>query len=59
MIAVAILRRRLREGKTYEDFRKAWFHEDGFNAPNWMFSILNINRDRGPRLALCVHTDPA
>ena len=42
MIAVAILRRRLREGRSYEDFREAWFHEEGFNAPNRMLSMLNI-----------------
>jgi len=42
MIAVAILRRRLRQGKSYEDFRKAWFHEEGFGAPNRMLTMLNI-----------------
>jgi len=42
MIAVAILKRRLREGKTYEDFRRAWFHESGFGAPNQMLSMINI-----------------
>lgn len=29
----AILTRRLKEGKTYEDFRKAWFHTTGFGVP--------------------------
>ena len=42
MIAVSILRRRLREGQSYEDFRKAWFHEEGFNAPNRMLTMLNV-----------------
>jgi len=42
MIAAAILRRRLREGRTYEDFREAWFHEEGFDAPNRMLTMLNI-----------------
>ena len=42
MIAVAILKRRLREGKTYEDFRRAWFHEGGFGAQNQMLSMINI-----------------
>jgi hypothetical protein len=27
---VSILIRRLKEGRTYEDFRKAWFHTTGF-----------------------------
>jgi len=42
MIAVVILKRRLREGKTYEDFRRAWFHESGFGAQNQMLSMINI-----------------
>ncbi len=42
MIAVAILKRRLREGKTYQDFRRAWFHESGFGAQNQMLSMINI-----------------
>jgi hypothetical protein len=29
---VSILTRRLRKGKTYEDFRKAWFHTTGFGV---------------------------
>lgn len=42
MIAVALLRRRLREGKTYEDFRKAWHHESGFGTSNRMLTLLNV-----------------
>ncbi len=42
MITVVILKRRLREGKTYEDFRRAWFHESGFGAQNQMLSMINI-----------------
>ena len=42
MIVVAIVRRRLREGKTYEDFRRVWFHETGFGTDNRMFSCLNV-----------------
>ncbi len=29
---VSILTRRLKEGKTYEDFRRAWFHTTGFGT---------------------------
>ena len=29
---VAILTRRLREGKSYDDFRKAWYHTTGFGV---------------------------
>ena len=42
MIAVAIVRRRLREGKTYDDFRKAWYHETGFGTSNRMMTLLNV-----------------
>jgi len=46
MITVAIVSRRLKEGKTYEDFRKAWFHTVGFGSKNKMFSILNASDPR-------------
>jgi len=47
---VAILTRRLREGKTYDDFRRAWFHTTGFGvkgkevegSSNRMFSTINV-----------------
>jgi hypothetical protein len=41
VIAVTILRRRLRPGKTYADFRKAWFHRTGFGTSNRMLTALN------------------
>ncbi len=41
MIQVAILIRRLKEGKTYEDFRKAWYHTVGFGTPNKMYTMIN------------------
>ncbi|HXY44140.1 MAG TPA: hypothetical protein VEH29_08120 [Acidimicrobiales bacterium] len=42
MIQVAIVKRRLRVGKTYEDFRKAWYHTVGFGTGNRMFTLLNV-----------------
>jgi hypothetical protein len=44
---ISILTRRLKEGKTYDDFRKAWYHTTGFGVKgkevegsgNRMFSI--------------------
>jgi hypothetical protein len=42
MIPVVILKRRLREGRTYEDFRKAWYHTVGFGSPNKMLTLLNV-----------------
>src|SRR5271169_3294496 len=40
-VLVAILKRRLREGKTYEDFRKTWYHRAGFGVANRMLTVLN------------------
>lgn len=47
---ISILTRRLKEGKTYDDFRKAWFHTRGFGVPgkevagssNRMYSLVNV-----------------
>jgi hypothetical protein len=39
---VAILTRRLKRGKTYEDFRKAWYHSTGFGAPGKLYSAINV-----------------
>jgi predicted NBD/HSP70 family sugar kinase len=41
MIQVAILTRRLKEGKTYQDFRKAWYHTVGFGTRNSMYTVIN------------------
>lgn len=41
MIQVAILTRRLKEGKTYEDFRRAWYHTVGFGSRNRMYTVIN------------------
>jgi hypothetical protein len=38
---VAIIHRRIREGKTFDDYRKAWFHASGFGAPTTMYSVVN------------------
>jgi len=41
MIVAAILKRTLKEGKTYEDFRRAWYHTVGFGTENRMLTVLN------------------
>jgi predicted NBD/HSP70 family sugar kinase len=41
MITIAIVTRRLKEGKTYEDFRKAWFHTVGFGTPSKLYTMIN------------------
>ena len=46
MIFVAILKRTLRDGKTYEDFRRAWYHSTGFGTENTMLTALNAANPR-------------
>lgn len=46
MIVVSILTRRLKQGKTYEDFRKAWFHTVGFGTDMKMYSAINAFEPR-------------
>jgi hypothetical protein len=41
MIVVSILTRRLREDKTYEDFRKAWYHTVGYGSPGKLYTAIN------------------
>ena len=43
MMTVAIVTRTLKPGKTYEDFRKAWYHTVGFGTPTKMYTAININ----------------
>jgi len=38
---LAIIHRRLREGKTFDDYRTAWFHATGFGAPTTMYTVVN------------------
>lgn len=42
MKTVAIVTRTLKKGKTYEDFRKAWYHTNGFGAQTTMYSVINV-----------------
>jgi hypothetical protein len=50
LTTVSIITRKLKEGKTYEDFRKAWFHTTGFGVGgregegggNRMFTLINM-----------------
>lgn len=46
MMSVAIVKRRLKEGKTYDDFRKAWYHTTGFGTKNKMFTLINAFDER-------------
>jgi len=42
MMTVAIVTRKLKPGKTYEDFRKAWYHTVGFGATTRMYTAINV-----------------
>jgi hypothetical protein len=41
MITLAIVTRRLKEGETYEDFRKAWYHTVGFGTPSKLYTMIS------------------
>jgi hypothetical protein len=41
MLGLIILTRRLKEGKTYADFRKAWYHTVGYGIPVKLYSAIN------------------
>jgi len=41
MLVLSIVTRRLKEGKTYEDFRKLWYHTVGFGTPSKLYSAIN------------------
>jgi len=41
MMGIIILTRRLKKGKTYEDFRKAWYHTVGYGVPVRLYSAIN------------------
>jgi len=46
LIVIAVLVRRLREGKSYEDFRDAWLPEQGFGFPTRAVSAQRVDDDR-------------
>lgn len=43
---VAVFRRRLREGKTFEDFKRAWEADKGFGVPARFFNAVNVADER-------------
>ena len=42
MMTVAIVTRKLKPEKTYEDFRKVWYHTVGFGAKTRMYTAVNV-----------------
>jgi len=57
MITVAIITRKLKEGKTYEDFRKAWYHTVGFGASSKLYTVINTFDAREITVIGFVETD--
>ena len=43
---VAIISRTLREGKTFDDYREAWYHTHGFGVPTRMLTVVNLHDPR-------------
>jgi hypothetical protein len=41
MITISIITRKLKKGKTYEDFRKAWYHTVGFGTTSKLYTAIN------------------
>ena len=39
---MSIVTRRLREGRTYEEFRQAWFHSVGFGTTARLYTAINV-----------------
>jgi len=50
-VIVAIFIRRLKEGMTFEDFKRAWEADKGFGAPTRVFSAVALD---DPRLVLTI-----
>lgn len=43
---VATITRTLKVGKTYDAYRKAWFHTNGFGIPATMYTVVNAFNPR-------------
>lgn len=43
---VALITRTLREGKTFDDYREAWYHTQGFGVPTQMLTVVNLHNPR-------------
>ena len=41
-VLISIISRRLKEDKTYEDFRRAWYHTVGFGTKAKLYSAINL-----------------
>jgi hypothetical protein len=43
---VAVFRRRLRDGCTFEDFKAAWEADQGFGVPTRVFNAIDLADER-------------
>ncbi|RJP30258.1 MAG: ROK family protein [Actinobacteria bacterium] len=43
---VAIITRTLRDGKSFDDYREAWYHTHGFGVPTRMLTVVNLHNPR-------------
>lgn len=55
---VVVFRRRLKEGKTLEDFLEAWEAEEGFGVPTRVFNAVRLDDEREVLTFGFVDTDP-
>lgn len=46
VMVISVFRRRLREGKTFEDFLEAWQAERGFGVPTRVFNAVSLEDER-------------
>lgn len=45
-MVISVFRRRLREGKRFEDFIEAWQAEKGFGVPTRVFNAVRLDDER-------------
>jgi hypothetical protein len=45
-VIVAVFRRRLKSGKSFADFQRAWEAEQGFGVPTRVFNAVNLADER-------------
>ena len=45
-MVVALFRRRLKDGKSFDDFKRAWEAEQGFGVPVRVFNAVNLADQR-------------
>jgi hypothetical protein len=58
-MVVAVFRRRLKRGKSFEDFKRAWEAERGFGVPARVFNAVSLEDPREVLTVGFVDVDPA